>query len=205
VNDWRGLREDDWRPLLGTPAMRPELVDSLARYLSLLSRWGPAVDLVGRVTPQRLLDEHVNESLAGAAVLPTAGVVLDVGSGNGFPIVPLLLARPALEGVLLEPRERRWAFLKEVVRELGLRAIVRRERLEAYRGEQVGAVTIRALAVEAWGDVVAAHLREDGLVAWWTTPAAARAASPAGLEPVLHSPLPVPERGVIAVWRRCST
>lgn len=205
MSAWRQLREADWRRLVEPLALGPELEGSLPPYLALLGRWEPAVDLLGRVDPQTLLREHVLESLAGTGLLPDAGTVLDVGSGNGFPVVPLLLSRPGLRAVLLEPRERRWAFLREVVRELGLVAEVRRERLEEHRGGDYDLVTVRALAVEAWGPHARAVLRDGGVLAWWTSRAAAAAAAPAGLMPVLHSPLPVPERGVIAVWRRCST
>jgi 16S rRNA G527 N7-methylase RsmG len=47
-------------------------------------------------------------------------VLVDVGTGNGFPALPLLLMRPHLEGRLLEPATRKRAFLKEVVRETEL-------------------------------------------------------------------------------------
>ena len=81
------------------------------------------------------LTGHVLESLAALPWVGSTGTLLDVGSGNGFPAVPLLLARPGVRGVLLEPRERRWAFLREVVRELGLPAEVRARAAGEHRGD----------------------------------------------------------------------
>jgi 16S rRNA (guanine527-N7)-methyltransferase len=205
VSDWRRLREDSWRPLLAAHGVAAGLLTPLARYLDLLARFESAVDLVGRVGPETLITDHVLDSLAAAPLLPESGVVVDVGSGNGFPAVPLLLARPGLRGVLLEPRERRWAFLRTAVRELGLAAEVRRERLGEHRGRGYDALTVRALGIEAWKALAGSVLRDGGVALWWTTARGAAAAAPAGMARVLDSPLPVPERGVIAVWRRCST
>ncbi len=205
MSDWRRLRADEWRRLLTERGVAAELHERLARYLVLLGRWERAVDLVGRVDAGSVIDRHVQESLAGVGLLPETGSLLDVGSGNGFPAFPLLLARPRVLGVLLEPRERRWAFLREAARELSLAADVRRERLEKHVGGGYAALTVRALGVDVWGERAAALLQSDGVLLWWTSRAAATRARVAGMMPVLHSPLPAPERGVIAVWRRCST
>ena len=205
MSDWRRLPGEAWRRLLADAGVEARLVDPLAGYLLLLARWEGAVDLVGRVDAASLLREHVLESLAGAAHAAAHGTLVDVGSGNGFPAVPLLLARPGLRGVLLEPRERRWVFLREVVRELGLGAEVRRERIERHRGDGYDVMSVRALGAPAWAGAAARLLRADGALLWWTTATAAATLTVAGMSRVLTSPLPVPERGVIAVWRRCST
>ena len=205
MNDWRRLDSGQWSRLLTDAGAPQELVEPLTRYLLLLARWEGAVDLLGRVDPLTLVREHVLESLAGLAVVPSSGSLLDVGSGNGFPAVPLLLGQPTLDGVLLEPRERRWAFLREVARELSLAVDVRRERLEEHRGGEYAALTVRAVKAGAWRLRAGSLVRAGGvLLCWATTTQAARLTVP-GMEPVLTSPLPVPERGVIAVWRRCST
>ena len=205
MSDWRRLGDEEWRRQLAAAGIAPQLEPSLARYLTLLGRWASAVGLVGRLDADTLVGEHVRESLAGVELLPATGGLLDVGSGNGFPAVPLLLARPGLHGILLEPRERRWAFLRETVRELGLTAEVRRERLEEHEGAGYAAMTVRALAVAEWGARAQELLADGGLVLWWTSGTTAGRAELPGMVPVLHSPLPVPERGVIAVWRRCFT
>ncbi len=163
------------------------------------------MDLVGRVDAGELLRRHVLESLAGAPLLGETGRLLDAGSGNGFPALPLLLARRGLAGVLLEPRERRWAFLCEAVRELGLACEVRRERVGDHVGRGYNHLSVRALGAESWRSRAAEVLAPGGTLLWWTTRAAAAGLEMAGMERVLPSPLPVSERGVIAVWRRCFT
>ena len=205
MSGWRNLPGAEWRRLLSGAGVGAPLAEAVASYLLLLARWEGAVDLVGRVDAEGLLREHVLESLAGAALLGDTGRLLDVGSGNGFPAVPLLLARRGVRGVLLEPRERRWAFLREAVRELGLDAEVRRERVAAHASGGYDHATVRAVGAPTWQGEAPRLLRCGGTLLWWTTSAAADALAMAGMTRVLTSPLPAPERGVIAVWRRCST
>lgn len=80
-------------------------------------------------------------------VLP--GRLLDVGSGNGSPGLVLALLGGVSDAVLLEPRARRWAFLREAARAAGVadRVDVRRERHDAYRGAPARTLTLRALAL----------------------------------------------------------
>ncbi|HEX5043211.1 MAG TPA: RsmG family class I SAM-dependent methyltransferase [Candidatus Polarisedimenticolaceae bacterium] len=72
------------------------------------------------VDPEAFVERHVGESLDGAALLPpeAAGVLVDVGSGNGYPGVPLGLARPGLRVVLAEASTKKAAFLEGVTRAL---------------------------------------------------------------------------------------
>jgi len=163
------------------------------------------VDLVSSLEVVVLIG-MVREALAGLPWVPARGRLLDVGSGNGFPAVPLLLARPGVEGVLLEPRERRWAFLREVARELALRAEVRRERLSAHRGDGYDVMTVRGVAATAWLSDARRVLRPDGATLWWTS--GGKLEQLAGMASdgrVLQCPLPSPAIGSIAIWQRCST
>jgi len=87
--------------------------------------------------------------------------MVDVGSGAGFPGLPLKIAWPGVETILLEPNHKKATFLKEVVRSCGLEGIgVRAERLESVaRGDLAGRaalVTMRAVAPtpRALGDVM---------------------------------------------------
>ena len=205
MSDWRRLPGGDWCRLLADAGVDACLLEPLAAYLILLARWEGAVDLVGRVDAGTLLREHVLESLAALEHVGPQGALLDVGSGNGFPAVPLLLARPGVRGVLLEPRERRWAFLREVVRGLGLSVEVRRERLDQHTTSGYDVMTVRAVGTRVWAGSASRHLAPEGTLLWWTTAAAAEALTVAGMSRVITSPPPAPGRGVIAVWRRCST
>ena len=183
-----------------------DAADRLAQFLDLLTRWGGAVDLFGGAKPDKLLGSLVREALAALPWVKEGGSLLDVGSGNGFPAVPLLIARPGLHGVLLEPWERRGAFLKEVVRELQLDAEVRRERVAEHprSGYELG--TVRGVEMKMWLPETARLMREDGSWLWWTSEVKAAELGRRVTEGrVLTFPLVGSERGVLAVWRRCST
>jgi 16S rRNA (guanine527-N7)-methyltransferase len=193
-----------WLARLRAGAIDPAVAEQLSAFLTTLGRWDHVTNLVGRVSPDDLMRHHVLESLAGAPHLPRGGILLDVGSGNGFPAIPLLVARRDVRGVLLEPRERRWAFLREVVRELGLDVEVRRERVSEHGGSGYGAASVRAVAPSQWSAELSRRMRPGGLVLWWRGSGEPRTEME-GMEPVLTSPLPDPRRGVLAVWRRCST
>lgn len=193
-----------WLARLRAGGLEPALAEHVAMFLAVLGRWDHVTNLVGRLSPDDLIRHHVLESLAGTRHLPGEGILLDVGSGNGFPAIPMLLARRGVRGVLLEPRERRWAFLREVVRELGLDVDVRRERVSGHGGSGYDAASVRAVALGEWGVEVSGRLRPGGVLLWWRGRSEA-AAGIEGMEPVLTSPLPDPRRGVLAVWRRCFT
>lgn len=83
-----------------------------------------------------------------AAALPAPGSLLDVGSGNGSPGLVLALLRDDLDVVLLEPRSRRWAFLKEAARAAGRPSVAAlRLRHDQYAGPPARTVTLRAVAL----------------------------------------------------------
>lgn len=197
------MRGGTWRDRLVAAGVSQELADALAVYLELLGRWGKACDLTARLAPEELIKDHVLESLAGAPWL-LAGTLVDLGSGAGFPAIPLLLARRDVRGFLVEPRTRRWAFLKEALRELGLEAEVWRGRVPDVGVCGVANVSVRALAREVWEGEVGRILAPRGRCLWWAGPRACLA-PPAGLEDVVTCPLPDPGRGWLVVWGRCFT
>ena len=119
----------------------------LATYLDVLDTWSRKVNLTGARSPEdrvRMLVAPVLPALA----LPEAGSLLDVGSGNGSPGLVLALLRDDLEVTLLEPRTRRWAFLREAVRRTGGPAVrVLRGRHDEFPGPPARTITLRALAL----------------------------------------------------------
>jgi 16S rRNA (guanine527-N7)-methyltransferase len=111
-----------------------------------------------------------------AAVAPAleAGLLIDVGSGNGSPGLVLAALRPDLPVVLLEPRQRRWAFLREAARVVGRPDVdVRRTRHDGYSGPPAQTVSLRALALPL--EEIAPLVAPGGRVLIWGPPPPAAA------------------------------
>jgi len=119
-----------------------ELRDSLAAYLLLLSRWTRKINLTSfdlETPTDAAIDRLVIEPLVAAKlVLPTDRFSIDIGSGGGSPAIPMRLAQPNLETVLVEVRERKAAFLREVTRTLRLGNVrVEAQTFEMSRAEVI--------------------------------------------------------------------
>jgi 16S rRNA (guanine527-N7)-methyltransferase len=117
-------------------------------YAELLATDGVTRGLLGPREVPRLWDRHLLNCAAIAELVGPGATVIDVGSGAGLPGIPLALARPDLDIVLLEPLARRVVFLAEVVDVLALdRVRVLRGRAEdGGAGPRVDVVTARAVA-----------------------------------------------------------
>jgi 16S rRNA (guanine527-N7)-methyltransferase len=120
------------------------------RFAALLERYGVERGLIGPREVERLWDRHLLNSAVIGELIPEGTRVIDVGSGAGLPGIPLALARPDLEVVLVEPMARRAEWLTEVTELLGLGVSVFRGRAEdrAVRRElgKADVVTSRAVA-----------------------------------------------------------
>ena len=128
-----------------------ESVERLNRFVALLAEQGVERGLIGPREIERIWDRHVLNSAVVGELVPEGAHVVDVGSGGGFPGVPLALARPDISITLLESMARRVQWLEEVLDELSLEnADVLRGRAEekAVRAElgAVDVVTARAVA-----------------------------------------------------------
>lgn len=101
-------------------------MDKLRGFVELVSRYADRLDLVSPADLGQVRSRHVDDSLRAAAAVAAApgGPAVDVGSGAGFPGVPLAIVDPSRAWTLLEPRRRRAAFLEEVVRALDLANVV---------------------------------------------------------------------------------
>ena len=133
-------------PLEALGLSGPALV-RLAAYLDTLAAWSPRVNLTGaRGAAERV--RLLVADVVAAAHLPDPGRLIDVGSGNGSPGLVLALLRDDLEVTLLEPRTRRWAFLREAARAAGRAGVeVQRRRHDRYSGPPAATVTLRGLSL----------------------------------------------------------
>ena len=93
----------------------------IQQYMSLLLKWNDAMNLTAIRDPLEILYRHFCESMFGATLIPVGfGRLADVGSGGGFPGLPLKIVCPELEVCLIDSNVKKATFLAEVVRELAL-------------------------------------------------------------------------------------
>ncbi|WP_211241428.1 16S rRNA (guanine(527)-N(7))-methyltransferase RsmG [Pseudonocardia spinosispora] len=119
------------------------------RYAALLADTGVAHGLIGPSEGGRIWQRHLLNCAVMAELIEPDARVLDIGSGAGLPGIPLALARPDLEIVLLEPMARRVEWLRSTVAELDLPITVARGRAEerTVQRDWAGADVVTARAV----------------------------------------------------------
>lgn len=103
-------------------------------YVELLVTWNRSMSLTAIEDRIEIVARHFGESILAASTVPIRkGRLADVGTGAGFPGLPLKIVSPELSVALLEPNQKKCAFLNEVKRELGLENVeVSRSRFEQY-------------------------------------------------------------------------
>ncbi|MBN2414814.1 16S rRNA (guanine(527)-N(7))-methyltransferase RsmG [bacterium] len=120
----------------GLPA-GPDVIALFSAFHDLLVSWNQKMNLVSPADMERLVPRHFLECAGLAITVPMSdrAKVLDLGSGAGFPGIPLKIVRPDLEMVLVESRRKRALFLQEAVQVLGLREV----EIAAMRAEDLAA------------------------------------------------------------------
>jgi len=134
--------------LLSRPSA--EVVADLESFAALLEKWNRVQNLVSRETGSEVWIRHVADSLQLMPLLrETDRMLLDLGSGGGFPAIPIAIAcKGARQVILVESNSKKASFLRTVSRETGLGLRVENGRAEdlAYALPPVDVVTSRALA-----------------------------------------------------------
>lgn len=159
-----------------------EVLRSLFLHYEELRRWNPRLSLIGPGTVDQAVERHFAESLEARELLRAEDhIVTDLGSGAGFPGLPLAAAVPALEVWLVEPQSRKWAFLRSVSAAAGIRCHCLDERVNASVPATIptgiDVLTVRALKLDvaAWS-MLATRLSPSGRALVWSS-----AEKPAGL------------------------
>jgi 16S rRNA (guanine527-N7)-methyltransferase len=143
-------------PFIGTSLTEVQL-QQISTYIDLLQHWNARINLTAVRKEEEIVTRHFGESLFMARHLfpeahsqATAPHVLDIGSGAGFPAIPLKLWAPQIHLAMIESNHKKAAFLREVARTLTLTNVnVITERTEALLQRQTApkadVVTLRAV------------------------------------------------------------
>jgi len=150
-----------------------ELCNAIRLYVSVLLFWNQKMSLTTVTDVRQIVSFHFGESMfAASAAGIEKGRLADVGSGAGFPGIPLRLISPGLEVTLIESSAKKDAFLSEIVRQLGLNIEVFKGRSESYSSAESGLdfVTSRAVghldSLVSWSEK---HIRAGGRAIYWGT------------------------------------
>ena len=124
-----------------------EIKIQLSSYLDLLVKWNKKINLTSEKTAQEILNKHIFDSLQYARTLLPNDRIIDIGSGAGFPGIPLKIIYPDLEITLVESQRKRCSFLYSVIHQLNLKKIkVINERAEkVFTPPIADAVLLRAV------------------------------------------------------------
>ena len=158
-------------------SINEEVLAKLSVYLRELRNWNRKINLSGFDDPEQIAIKHFLDSLAGAMALKDVpgGQILDVGSGAGFPGLPLKLIFPKLPLRLLEPNTKKTAFLRHLIGTLGLEGVaVSSKRVQdfadcALENAQYSAVVTRAVKPNEVLSAAVPLLSNRGRIILWRT------------------------------------
>ena len=146
------------------------------RYLAHLIEWNKAINLTAIIDPTEIIIKHFVDSLVAlvATSFPQNGVVLDVGSGGGFPGIPLKIVRSDMRLVLVEPVQKKCSFLNSVIGLLKLQDVSTFDgTIEQYAKRSIryviDTIVIRALKYEEIRKHILALLTSKGKVVLYRT------------------------------------
>jgi 16S rRNA (guanine527-N7)-methyltransferase len=124
-----------------------EQAEKLLAHLRLLAKWNKAYNLTAITDPDEQLTHHTLDSLAVTPYI-IGQRIIDVGTGGGFPGIPLAIVKPEIQWTLLDSNSKKTRFLTQVIHELALDNVsVVHARLEQYRtNEGFDAMISRAFA-----------------------------------------------------------
>ena len=131
-------------------------ISQLSTYLDLLLKWNKKMNLTAVREPEQIVQRHFGESLFAASLVaaacPGARTLVDIGSGAGFPGIPMKIVVPHLQVTLIESQHKKATFLREVIRTLDLASTQGSNTRAEDLGLAADIVTLRA--VEAFEQVL---------------------------------------------------
>jgi 16S rRNA (guanine527-N7)-methyltransferase len=145
-------------------------------YLSLLLTWNRTTNLTSITDPFEVLSKHFLDSLTAVKAFnfPLEGIVIDIGSGAGFPGVPLKIVKNDLRLVLVEPSLKKCSFLHSLIGTLKLESVaIYSGGLQQYAADEsrllADAIVVRALRLDGIEEAVALSLKPSGHLLMYQT------------------------------------
>ena len=114
------------------PDITPEQCDKFVAYYDLLVDWNTRMNLTAITGKEEVAKKHFLDSLQALPYLSDGAKIADVGTGAGFPAIPLLIMNPTLQVTLVDSLNKRLIFLEEVLKTLGLSAACVHARAEEF-------------------------------------------------------------------------
>ena len=117
---------EKWKRLIGdaTQTMKIDIdgekIDQFAIHARELMKWNKRMNLTAIRDPVAIAEKHFIDSLIPALMVPPETSLLDVGSGGGFPGIPLKILMPSLKLTLIDTSRKKVSFLKYIIRTLNL-------------------------------------------------------------------------------------
>ena len=133
-------------------SLNQEMIQMFLIYLKVLKEWNQKINLTSLKRDTDIITKHFIDSLSLVPYLPSKATLLDLGSGAGFPGIPIKIAKPSLTVTLLEATRKKVNFQRHLVRTLGLTHIYsvqgRAESLKSEEGSPLSfdIVTSRAFS-----------------------------------------------------------
>jgi len=152
--------------------------EQFMRYLAHLIEWNKTINLTAIINPKEIIIKHFVDSLGAliATSFSQNSVVLDIGSGGGFPGIPLKIVRSDMRMVLVEPVQKKCSFLNSVIGLLKLHAVSTfNGTIEQYAKwplhHVIDTVVVRALKYEEIRKYIPEFLNSNGKVVLYRTEA----------------------------------
>ena len=146
------------------PRASEEQADKFIKYYELLIEWNEKMNLTAITEEREVAEKHFADSLLPMELIPQNARCIDVGTGAGFPGIPLMIMRPDITVTLLDSLNKRLIFLNEVIRALGLEG---RAKTLHMRSEDAGRAGAHRDAYDVALSRAVANAR---VLAEWTAP-----------------------------------
>jgi 16S rRNA (guanine527-N7)-methyltransferase len=138
-------------------------------YKKLIGEWNQKINLISRKDTSRIISYHFLDSISSVGLIPAQSMVVDLGSGAGLPGIPIKIARPDINLVLIESIKKKAVFLSHALEVLGLKE----SQVIAERAEKIVNLRAEVILARLVGKIkdllkVSYHLlKKDGIIIFY--------------------------------------